>query len=664
MEAYNCSDVQDVLRNSLEALAHAAVHQYYNKLTEAVSSSGALLALSRRESISAVERALSHDHVWVVTVHFSGRRAAESLRQRQPSHFVRWPYDIRCDPQVHVLDAPIFAKRYCQLVTFRTEAPPDDTAIDHAISALRSALDANGGSRVTATKPIPKGKQAWFRADGEVHVVIKDRILGAALRTALIKRRSSGQAKDGSIIDLTQLLSQDRQPVNYVLWIRQSNEDAGRAQDSAPRQIATLISSPVLEALQRNDCVIVVAEICSSSKHPLTDRRLYHTLPRNRPMQILTVNPDRLTRRADEVDTILDDLESVGGAWYTSGLELGEDDDKRDWHHVSDPSVDDIKARLKLGRNELSVGSKIITNAMAGRQRALQMGFYWRSGHSMVRVNEAVLRSDRVLPQLKALHDVLALTIRVHDFQNVLICVRISPKSAAAEDQSLQTSLVRQQTFLKNCLGEQTVTVEHLVGNHVSAYNDDFVDMLLERLKSSGGKTLVLSAATDRITRSTEQFERLKNAVVGRGHSIVSFLWDHRTDLTSTTALNLPHGQRFAPEVLGWDANLAIQKRSPPTSLVLPLVQPIMWILGTETEISNTMNDHIERHIRNAQEWVQSGALTSYQGEAYSVSDQLAKGTERGFTQEAMQKWETYIGRYGIITLGFVFESCHKWLQY
>lgn len=66
----------------------------------------------------------------------------------------------------------------------------------------------------------------------------------------------------------------------FVLWMRQSNEECTRLRDSFPRQLSTLLFSPAFRNLKQHDTLMAVVETCSSSKHPMTDRRLFRSLPR------------------------------------------------------------------------------------------------------------------------------------------------------------------------------------------------------------------------------------------------------------------------------------------------------------------------------------------------------------------------------------------------
>lgn len=337
-----------MLQASIETLTHAVEEEYYEELPSALSSARALVELSNRTLMSAVERGLSrHPHrPWIVMLHFTGRVAAEALRQRQPSYFMNWPSNLACDAQVHVLDTPLYAKRYCQLVVFHSQNQPTDHTVNRMIKDLRKQLGLGITSRVVSTIPILKSKDIWFRPDGDLNLVVKDRILASELRSALSKQRGVDDQQQDASPDLSHLYNLSRSPMTYVLWTRQSNEDARRCKDSIPRQLTTILSSPVLETVQASDRLVVIVESCSSSKHPLSDRRLYHCLPTDTPIQLLTVNPDRLTRRASEVDTVLADLR--GGLWHTSGLDLDEGS-KEDWQIIGAASADGLKKQLALG---------------------------------------------------------------------------------------------------------------------------------------------------------------------------------------------------------------------------------------------------------------------------------------------------------------------------
>ena len=121
------------------------------------------------------------------------------------------------------------------------------------------------------------------------------------------------------------------------------------------------------------------------------------------------------------------------------------------------------------------------------------------------------------------------------------------------------------------------VPIEIFQAKGVSAYNDDYVSLLKStfggRLR---GRTLFVSTAVDRVTRSLKQFERLQAEVLRGEHAIMSFLWDHESLLRPEEALNIS-GQNAAGDLTPWTEALSEQVRAPLESLTLPLLQPVIW---------------------------------------------------------------------------------------
>jgi len=326
---------------ALKALSHAVTYGYKERIPAALVIPARLLSLAETEDISATQRELMG--CWTVVVHLKGRAAAEVLRQRQPSYFINGPASGQ--PHVHILE-PMLVKRCSQILTFGTRPSKDE--IDDAVAAIRMALDLPARGKYLATNPLSPVCDIWFRADGDIKLNVQDNVLAPALRSAL---RREGKGSDLTMSCEIGIPSpEQRAAATFVIWTRQSNEDTRRARDSITRQLATILSSPLLQQLSPDDNLIVLAETCSSFKHPLTDRRIYHSLPRNKPIHLLTVNPDRLTRRSDEVHIIRKDLSHRGGSWHSSGLSLGDKTEKEGWHMVDDGVAEQLKAHLRLGK--------------------------------------------------------------------------------------------------------------------------------------------------------------------------------------------------------------------------------------------------------------------------------------------------------------------------
>lgn len=300
-----------------EALGHAERKGYWTRLRN-IESPQALSDLDDRYHISAANRTFSNS--WAVMAILIGGNAMKALSQIQPSTFMWTPRHLRCKPQVHVIETPICNLHYPILLGF--DQRPSKKTIGKSLRWLRTALSPdNLDSFDTAiiTLPFLKDDTAtWFRADGMLEKNFKDKVLAPHLRSAFAALRATPSDFKLELLQDTCLFVDQRQPARWIIWLRQSNEDGKKARDTMPRQLTTVLHGSVLgDGLRRGDQVVVCCELCSSNKHPLKDRRLWNTIRgmRDMPLNILTVNPDRMTRRSAEIDTVKDFVASTGGRW-------------------------------------------------------------------------------------------------------------------------------------------------------------------------------------------------------------------------------------------------------------------------------------------------------------------------------------------------------------
>lgn len=336
-----------MINRALRTLRHSVAHGYHHNLASYLQDMQQLGDLAQSLEISAVERQLpSSAGQWIVMMHFPGGPANKALRSRQMSFFIRWPA-AQCDPQVHVLEVPIYDKDNVLLVVFPYHARPKSFDIDSIASQLSCFLGLKENTRYVSTAPLLK-TQPWFRADGELIKTVKDRVLSAALRKALAQRTVNTESTVSAFM-AGRLAEPDRAPVDFLLWTRQSNEDHKRAKDSIPRQLASLLRSPLLDALLPTDRVWVVVEMCSSSKHALDERRMVAEMPRSRPVHLLTVNPDRMTRRVHEIGAIRQMVEATGGLWLTSGVRIEDKMQVSDWVAVDDALQTKLEQTTAIG---------------------------------------------------------------------------------------------------------------------------------------------------------------------------------------------------------------------------------------------------------------------------------------------------------------------------
>lgn len=275
-------------------------------LLDAFTDPGQLSRLEdTRYDTTVQKRVKSHA---VVGVWFSSKAFVNSMRQRKPSFFLDGA-QTSLEPHIQVLES-VARKRFCVLLSFKN-APSSD-GIEASIGLLRRQLKLPKSSRVMATPPLHLSvDRRLFRIDGTVAQGKAFTTLSTELRKAIIE---TARAYEPLHLRVT---PQSREPVRWVFILRQSQEDYVPTKTSIPRQLWSMLVSKdaPFERLGKSNRISVVVELCSSNKHPFQDRTVLTGLPDDLPMIFLTANPDRMTRRENEIDSILE-----RGEWFTRGL--------------------------------------------------------------------------------------------------------------------------------------------------------------------------------------------------------------------------------------------------------------------------------------------------------------------------------------------------------
>lgn len=331
-----------MIRYALEALAHAKSHDYLDRFLESADNQDKLAALSARYDLSAANRKMLG--TWPVLIQCSNRALLEQARSIQPSFFINKRGDWL--PQIHVLEQSVANHRYTLLACFRLS--PCETAIQSMIDAVFEQLKVKKSAKVITTRPTFNVTEdsRLFREDGVLRMTVIDRILSPALREALSTRGSG----EGTVLGFELIKIPKRLPVVFVIWVRRSRDENVQSFTIA-RQAWSILANPpdCLRYATNLDKVIIAIENCSSSQHPLKDRRLMRSIPKNQPIFLLTTNPDRMTRRQEEVSEIVSIVERSGGAWYTKGM-ASEHNQAIEWSTIGDEaSQDRLRDRLRIG---------------------------------------------------------------------------------------------------------------------------------------------------------------------------------------------------------------------------------------------------------------------------------------------------------------------------
>ena len=245
--------------------------------------------------------------------------------------------------------------------------------------------------------------------------------------------------------------------------------------------------------------------------------------------------------------------------------------------------------------------------------------------------------------------DALHRAIETHRFEKLIIIVRVSPPGSRKSHSAVTSSLLRQDEFVRKLLpADPGIPVQLLKGNGVSAYSADFVTMIEDALKAGNGeRTLLVSVATDRVLRSTEQLQRLENSVLQPHHAIMSLLWDCESYIKPTTALHLDTIMEDV-DLSQWDNAFHQQIRAPLLHLNLPLVQPIIWACPSLVDISGSIPSIVQRHVVNAQEFISAFDTTKLQGSnCLDIPKELQLQADgSGFSEERLEQWKEYIEEY------------------
>ncbi|KAH0341787.1 hypothetical protein KCU81_g6010, partial [Aureobasidium melanogenum] len=534
--------------------------------------------------VSEVRRNMKNKYLVVFYVH--SRKFHERSRALGSSYFIHFDERSACQPQVHILETKAANLENCHVLTF--DEPPTKQTIESAIVEARVHLGVTG-KRTTNTKPIVLSEQL-FRSDGLTERNVLDKF-AAELKTALLKDK-------GSDFQITLKLSSDppqtQDPYTYVVFTRQSAEESGGLKNtSVPRQATSILTNPKspIRNLKANDRILVVVEVCSSHKHPLQDRNIFDRLPLNENLIFLSANPDRITRRHEEVDEVL-----KFGKWFSSGM----DGARSEWFDVSE-HADEVKRHLLLGR-----------------QRALQSSYYTSVVQAMTRCLDASKNS--YVPELDTMKARINNVYETSSLHRILLCVRVSPNTSLSAKNDINTSLVRQQEFLNLMVPpELHDNTELLRADKVSATDPDFLNLLSDRLSKMNEPTLILSTTIERITRSLEHLSMIKN-LSDDGHVFASLVWDSKMPIAASDPLKT-------------------QERSKGGSLKMPKIIPVVW-----SPCDNETQAHVQRHVQNAQDWVDAVSHTSFQGEARDVPvTMIAPTAGKILDRNHLLEWHQYL---------------------
>lgn len=571
-----------------------------------------------------------YDGHWPVLFMYYNVPTAARAAAHGRSYFVEFGI-LPVHAQVHVLDERVARHRPCHLLIF-TQQPSEELVLD----ALKLVSTHFGFSQIPIhTIPDLQIKEPWFRPDGMLQRRIVDTILTPKLIIAFSRRRGSDVPMFSPLMIDTSLSCETQKSI--VILARSSQDDFAGPESPARQACSVLADLPEeYTTIGPLDKIWFVLEWCSSSKHPISDRRIFKCIPRSSPIHLLTVSPHRATRRWEEIKVVQDYVASTGGRWLTQNP-------RRLLHNAipDDEGLDgeDNFAWKDMGDQEAR--GIIEDHVKQGRAVSLEMAFYSRIRVALTR---AINAKDGF--QMDSLRHALTQLCIDRNIGRVLLCARTSPSGDKTRTYTVDNSVARQIEFLRNVLPAHIPTEEFKdVG--VSAYHGSYMDRFESRVRESDTNLLILATSLDRLVRSDEVFERLIKAIStteieGHRHDVVSFLWDTETRPDIQDALMCPDTIHDAYR--NWSDTLQSQcKCTGGSEFLVPIVQPIIW--ASSDHISPTIEAIAKRHVEKAKSFVIALSLSSRIGrQDLDIPQQLVRDDSgRGFTPSMASTWQNYM---------------------
>lgn len=286
-------------------------------------------------------------------VHLRDASLHKILKKLAPAFFVDFPRKLEARSHVYILDGRIATQACCMLVLFYK--PPSGAQVDVALRHLCEMLGVdNDEKKRYVTKPFAlHPNNLPLTIGGNVaRQALKD-ILSPAMRKVIGNRQSRAEKGTPStaVAKMTYRYNSDNKgqaPRSIVIWCRQSRAE-GSARTSIPTQLWTALTSeaPPLMSLREGDDIKVVIEYCSSAATGWSDRAIGDDLPYDRDWRLITVNPDRFTRRAEELGDYWPTLATEDkNNWFSQAVNAEK---PAEWHRVQDHRAS-VEDRLRLGK--------------------------------------------------------------------------------------------------------------------------------------------------------------------------------------------------------------------------------------------------------------------------------------------------------------------------
>ncbi|KAF9321567.1 hypothetical protein BG006_002592 [Podila minutissima] len=565
----------------------------------------------------AIERCLAKKNCYIVLA-FTGRECSAPPGTNGRS----WRLSVEGDRMLQAavaLPRPVALQLGGYLLAF-VDIPSEEEII-HAMDLIAPNIPMRFHTLPTQYSHMVNN-QRLFRIDGFMKVHIWDRQPANAVRVA--KSSEAADVEDGHAQGHAQGDAQGNahephpdmlQLANHqtcVIYIRCSHESQGDASTSIERQFVTTLSKlqRLVDPHTIHHLEFAVDYVSSNTKSMSSRRMLPIILGGANNTLLLSSNPDRVTRRPEEVADIVNILREKSSRWYTLGLRGHHSD----WVQVSDEAQEMVQDQIRLTR-----------------QVAAQQAFYTRVVYFEIRVlNQMRPKRLRQTGQLGTVKK-HCLANRLHDlavmFDQVLVWSRVSPDRGDSKNPEAGPSIRRQRMFCQAILGIDTVKrAAYKDAIQLSAFSDAAIKALIKTIDPKM-RTLVVCVSVDRLVRNVTHLEALAEFLVKGSHQIVSLLQDplvFMVDNASKFTKDCAAEGLLHPFQTGHGA--------------YPALAPEVWF---DHEL-HSWTKNVLAHAQNAEEFARALPITRFQGNPQTripgLVTQKIPGA-RGFDDHRKRLW-------------------------
>ncbi|KAK9794477.1 putative Heterokaryon incompatibility domain-containing protein [Seiridium cardinale] len=230
-----------------------------------------------------------------------------------------------------------------------------------------------------------------------------------------------------------------------LIFGRHSGDESVTSPNAIPAQIWSVLEAPPSCAINlgEHNHLLVVVEYVSSAAYGCRERPIWDEIPLDRPLLLVSNRPDRVTRRADEVDAIADSVQATGGSWPVRLPDFEHGENWTTW---------------KGKKEDMTWKDMAVQTVRTEVKRLLEL--LWHTPQASAFHNRAIITINRIttravegFDQLVAVRQALAAICQQRSLTRIILVIRISPTRKRQDTAGgPNSSLQRQKEILTRLL--------------------------------------------------------------------------------------------------------------------------------------------------------------------------------------------------------------------